>query len=128
MIVGIAIMITTIIIRIINMNITIKVATAIAKTCILETFPIQLLPGAHHPGMNNDAMMMTINYDFKCGSQFWEDWSADEVWPGVWIGNKGAALKVHKIIVPMIVIILLIVLITKIRIHLYRLVMREVLR
>merc|ERR1712192_223178 len=23
-----------------------------------------------------------------------EDWSADEVWPGVWIGNKGAALKV----------------------------------
>jgi len=27
-------------------------------------------------------------------TQFWEDWSADEVWPGVWIGNKGAALKV----------------------------------
>jgi len=29
-------------------------------------------------------------------TQFWQDWSADEVWPGLWIGNKGAALKVGK--------------------------------
>merc|ERR1712209_368907 len=29
-------------------------------------------------------------------TQFWQEWSADEVWPGLWIGNKGAALKVGK--------------------------------
>ena len=36
--------------------------------------------------------------------QFWEDWSADEVWPGVWIGNKGAALKVVEVIIVIIAI------------------------
>ena len=36
------------------------------------------------------AMMMEMYWK----TQFWQEWSADEVWPGLWIGNKGAALKV----------------------------------
>ena len=38
------------------------------------------------------TMMMEIYWK----TQFWQDWSADEVWPGLWIGNKGAALKVFQ--------------------------------
>ena len=47
-------------------------------------------------------------------TQFWEDWSADEVWPGVWIGNKGAAIKVVKIIIIVIVINIIIIIIVNV--------------
>ena len=38
-----------------------------------------------------EAVTMIMEIYWK--TQFWQEWSADEVWPGLWIGNKGAALK-----------------------------------